>query len=55
VLTGAKDESAPAEDVRRSVADRYRERGWTKAAVMKKSKVFKPLGIEALWPMLRTP
>jgi aldehyde:ferredoxin oxidoreductase len=54
VLTGAKDESASPEDVRRSVADHYRERGWTKAAVMKKSKVFEPLGIEALWPMFRT-
>ena len=55
VLTGAKDASASPEDVRRTVADHYRQRGWTKAAVMKKRKVFEALGIGALWPMLRTP
>jgi aldehyde:ferredoxin oxidoreductase len=55
VLTGAEDTSASPEDVRRTVADHYRERGWTKTAVMKKGKVFEPLGIEALWPMFRTP
>jgi aldehyde:ferredoxin oxidoreductase len=56
-VTGAKDASTSPEDedVRRRVADHYRERGWTKAVVMKKGKVFKPLGIEALWPMFRSP
>lgn len=54
VLTGAKDKSASPEDVRRTVAGHYHERGWTKTAVMKKGKVFVPLGIEALWPMFRT-
>jgi aldehyde:ferredoxin oxidoreductase len=55
VLTGAKEASNSPEDIHRSrtVADHYRKRGWTKAAVMKKGKVFEPLGIEALWPMFR--
>jgi aldehyde:ferredoxin oxidoreductase len=54
-LTGARDASTPPADVRRRVAAQYREQGWTKAAVMKKGKVFEPLGIEALWPKFRTP
>jgi len=39
----------------RSVAALYRTNGWTRAAVMKKGKVFEQLGIGELWPMFRVP
>ena len=34
-------------------ADDYRENGWTRQAVLKKTKVFDPLRIDDLWSRLK--